>query len=156
MLLKYIKIFLIGGVKPRITLNLNLMRYCNSRRWYGVARFLAARMQLKYGVFISHKATINGQLDIRHPVGIVIGEGVEINGKVVIYQGVTIGGARLGDADKRNYPVIGDNCTIFAGAVIVGNISIGNNCTVGANSVVLQNVPDGCTAVGAPARILRN
>ena len=51
-------------------------------------------------------------------------------------------------------PTIGDNVTIFAGAVIVGNIRIGDNAKVGANSLVIADVPAGATVVGVPARVV--
>lgn len=51
---------------------------------------------------------------------------------------------------------IGDNCLIGAGAVIMPNVTIGNNVKIGANAVVVSDVPDNCTAVGVPARIINN
>lgn len=39
---------------------------------------------------------------------------------------------------------------------MVGKVVIGSNCTIGANSVVTSDVPDGCIAVGAPARIIKS
>lgn len=120
-----------------------------------LASFVANRLQKTQGVFISPKACFDTTLSLRHPVGIVIGEGVKLGKNVVIYQNVTLGGARLGDAKANNYPEIGDNTVIFAGAVVVGQVVVGNNCTIGANSVVISNIPDGCIAVGAPARVIK-
>jgi len=67
-----------------------------------------------------------------------------------IFQHVSIG--YISEGAK---PVLGDNVTVFAGAKILGNVTIGNNCLVGANAVVLKNVPDNCTVVGVPASIVR-
>lgn len=119
-----------------------------------IATFLANRLQKKQGVFISPKATIDNSLTLRHPIGIVIGEGVRIAADVIIYQNVTIGGARLGDAKAGRYPTIGKGTVIFSGAAIIGNVNIGKNCTIGANSVVTTDIPDNAVAVGAPARVL--
>ena len=44
---------------------------------------------------------------------------------------------------------------ISAGAKVIGNVTIGNNCIVGASSVVLKDVPDNCTVIGIPGRIVR-
>lgn len=66
-----------------------------------------------------------------------------------INQQVTIG--YIGS--KR--PVIGDNVRIGAGAKVLGAVTIGNNVKIGANAVVLKDVPDDCTVVGIPARIVR-
>lgn len=86
-----------------------------------------------------------------HPIGIVIARRVKIGDGCKIWQNVTIGNKSYTTED---FPVIGDNVTIYAGAVIVGRITIGSNAVIGANSVVLQNVPNGALAVGNPARII--
>ena len=51
-------------------------------------------------------------------------------------------------------PVIGDNCLIGAGAVVIGDIKVGNNVKIGAGAVVNKDVPDGCTVVPQPMRII--
>ena len=58
--------------------------------------------------------------------------------------------------DGRNdlVPVIGDNVTLGANVVIIGNITIGNNVIVGAGSVVTKDIPDNSIVVGNPARII--
>lgn len=68
---------------------------------------------------------------------------------MAIFQGVTIGLKKnLGE-----YPTIGDNVQIGAGAKILGKITIGDNVRIGANAVVLTDVPSNCIAVGIPAKI---
>ena len=49
----------------------------------------------------------------------------------------------------------GKNVFIGAGAVILGPVSIGDNARIGANSVVLIDVPEGATAVGVPAKVIK-
>ena len=63
--------------------------------------------------------------------------------------GITIG--------KKNgkRPVIGDNVTVFAHAIIIGDIHIGNNVVIGAGSVVTKDVPDNAIVAGNPARIIK-
>ncbi len=146
--------YVLGGVAPRLHAHVQLMTALKARGRYRLARFVAQRIQLKYGVFISPSARIAPTVEFRHPVGIVIGDGVEIGDRSVIYQHVTFGGARIGDGKKNNYPKVGTDTVIFAGAVIVGGITIGNGCTIAANAVVLKDVPDGATAAGVPARII--
>ena len=51
--------------------------------------------------------------------------------------------------------VIGNNVKITAGAKVLGDINVGNNVIVGANCVVLKNIPDNCTVVGVPAKIIK-
>lgn len=55
----------------------------------------------------------------------------------------------------KDRPTIGDNVRITTGAIVAGGVHIGNNVTIGAGAVVLKDVPDGCTVVGNPARIVR-
>ena len=52
-------------------------------------------------------------------------------------------------------PSFGDNVSVYANAVVVGNITIGNNVSIGAGAVVTKPVPDNCTVVGNPMRIIK-
>ena len=106
-------------------------------------------LQRRYGVVISPSCYIGNNLLLPHPVGIVIGRDVIIGDNCIIYQNVTLG------QKEDQFPVVGDNVTIFAGAQIIGNLRIGSNAIIGANAVVLKDVPESSTAVGVPARIIR-
>lgn len=66
-----------------------------------------------------------------------------------INQQVTIGFTRPDDR-----PSIGDDVFVYAGAKVLGDVTIGDGACIGANAVVLEDVPAGATAVGVPARIL--
>ena len=55
---------------------------------------------------------------------------------------------------NRHVPILRDNVTVYANAVIIGGITIGNNAKIGAGSVVINDVPDNATVVGNPARII--
>jgi serine O-acetyltransferase len=61
----------------------------------------------------------------------------------------------IGYTNDYDCPVIGDNVTINAGAIVIGDIKIGNNSIIGAGAVVTKNVPPNCTVVGNPARIIK-
>lgn len=54
----------------------------------------------------------------------------------------------------RIQPIFGDNVDIYANAVIFGGIRIGSNVKIGAGAVVNKDVPDNCTVVGNPMRII--
>ena len=84
--------------------------------------------------------------------GIIISYRAHIGKNCTIMQQVTIG--ERGGGEKA--PKIGDNCFIGTGAKILGDVVIGNNVKIGANAVVVKDVPDNCTAVGVPARIIIN
>ncbi|HSI50556.1 MAG TPA: serine acetyltransferase [Ideonella sp.] len=132
-----------------------------SREWLSShgCRRLADRANLlierRYGCYISTSARIAPGVKFPHPVGIVIGEGVVVGARAVIYQHVTLGGGRRGDGGSDRYPVLGDDVTVFAGAAVVGKVNVGARTTIGANAVVLSDLPEACTAVGVPARVLR-
>lgn len=55
--------------------------------------------------------------------------------------------------EKR--PIIGDNVSVFAGAIIIGDIKIGNNVIIGAGSVVVKDIPDNAIVVGNPAKVIK-
>lgn len=109
-----------------------------------------AGLSNKYGAEIAMDAVIGARLYVPHPYGIVIGR-CEIGQGVMIHQNVTIGVTARGDGSR---PVVGDNCTIGAGAVILGNVTIGHGATIGANAVIIRDVPSHSTAVGVPARVI--
>ena len=76
---------------------------------------------------------------------IVLAESVGRNFK--FYQNITVG------FSKNGIPTIGDNVTIYSGAVVVGKIRIGNNVRIAANTVVRHDVPDNSLVYGNPAVI---
>ena len=153
-LVKFVAKYFLSGAGYRARAHLLMVLFLKRKGFLRLARLFTNRLQKIQGIYISPTADFDSSLSLRHPVGVVVGDGVKIGKNVVIYQNVTLGGGRLGDAKNNNYPQIGDNTVIFAGAVVIGKVSVGKNCTIGANSVVLSDIPDGCTAVGAPAKVI--
>lgn len=119
-----------------------------------ITRWCKYKMASQYGCYISFKAFIASDCKFIHPTAIVIGEGVRIHAGCQIYQCVTIGAARQDEANDNRYPVIEHNCILFAGAKVIGNVTIGYNSIIGANSVVNKDIPPHLIAAGAPARII--
>ncbi len=117
------------------------------------ARLLSQSARFLTGVEIHPGATIGKGLFIDHGTGVVIGETAEIGDNCTLYQGVTLGGTGK-DVGKR-HPTLGNNVMVGAGAKVLGPVKIGNNVKIAAGAVVLQDIPDDCTAVGIPARIVR-
>ena len=108
------------------------------------------------GLSVSTAAEIGKGLRIPHPQGVVIGGGVKIGERAYILQGVTLGGEggkRRGDGQTA--PRLGDDVLLGAGAKLLGPIIVGNRVKIGANAVVTSDLPDDCTAVGIPARVVR-
>lgn len=150
--IEFLKI-LAGPAGRRCNAYIRVMNLCREKGYVSLAHFFSRRLNA-HGLYISPKARISKSVKFKHPTAVVIGEGVEIDENVTIYQSVTLGGARIGDSKLGHYPKIGSGTIIFCGAVIVGNIQIGSNCVVGANSVVLNDIPDDSTCVGSPAKII--
>ena len=117
------------------------------------ARALSQIARFFTGIEIHPGATIGKGLVIDHGMGIVIGETTEIGDNCTLYQGVTLGGTGK-DVGKR-HPTIGNNVLVGAGAKVLGPIRIEDNSKVAANAVVLKNIEENSTAVGIPARVVR-
>jgi serine O-acetyltransferase len=117
-----------------------------------LAIFLRNKLVKDFGLHISLSAKIELGLQLRHANGVVIGDGVEIGKNAIIYHQVTIGGQNLGDGNKNNYPLIGDNVTVFAGAKILGKIKISDNCIIGANSVIIRSTEPNSVYAGVPGK----
>ena len=85
-----------------------------------------------------------------HATGVVINGSVRGGSNLLIEHQVTVG------AERRLSPVLGDGVFLGAGAKVIGAVTIGPGARIGANAVVLHDVPAGATAVGVPARVVRD
>ena len=118
-----------------------------------IPRYISYLTRIITGIEIHPSALIGERLFIDHGEGVVIGETTIIGNDVLIYQQVTLGGT--GKEHGKRHPTIGNNVIIGAGAKVLGNIKIGDNVRVGAGSVVVDNVPEHCTVVGVPGRVVQ-
>ena len=123
------------------------------RKYYTIARIISQRARNKTGIEIHPGAKIGYPFFIDHGTGVVIGETAEIGDNCTLYQGVTLGGTGK-DTGKR-HPTLGNNVLVGAGAKLLGNFTIGDGAKIAAGAVVLRDVPENCTAVGIPARVVR-
>ncbi len=119
-----------------------------------IARIVSNIGKLFTGVEIHPGAIIGKNFLIDHGSGVVIGETAIIGDGVLMYHGVTLGGTG-NDSSIKRHPTVCDNVMIAAGAKILGNIKIGYGAKIGANAVVLKDVPPYATAVGMPARVVK-
>lgn len=123
------------------------------RRWFTTARMISQISRFFTGIEIHPGANIGNRLFIDHGMGVVIGETCEIGDNVVIYQGVTLGGT--GKEKGKRHPTVGNNVVIGSGAKVLGSFRVGDNSNIGSNAVVLREVPDNCTVVGNPGRVVK-
>ena len=137
----------------RATQNHKIAHWCYEHDHKFLARYISQRTRHKTGIEIHPGAKIGKRLVIDHGRGIVIGETAETGDDCLLYQGVTLGGTGK-EAGKR-HPTIGNNVLVGSGAKVLGPFKVGDNSRVAANSVVLREIPENSTAVGSPARVVR-
>ena len=112
--------------------------------------FFLSRSAHRHGGYVGPGAVFAGEPSLPHGLhGVFVSRYAVVGRGCRIYQNVTIG-----EVDGQA-PVLGDGCLIGAGAVLVGGIRVGNRVRVGAGAVVCTDIPDGCTVVAQPARVLR-
>ena len=122
-------------------------RFLYMKGFHRLSMVVCRTMQILFGCIVRPTTEIGSGTVFPHSVGIVIHHMSRIGTTCRIYQNVTMGGGQG--------PVLGDNVFVGAGACILGNVVIGNDCKIGANAVVISNLPNGATAVGVPARIVK-
>lgn len=119
-----------------------------------IPRLLSVISRFWAGVEIHPGATIGKNFFIDHGTGVVIGETAEIGDNCVMFHNVTLGGT--GKHRGKRHPTIGNNVFIGTGATLLGPITVGDNAKIGANSfIVMHDVPDNCTVIGTPGRIVK-
>ena len=91
---------------------------------------------------------IGGGLFLQHGFSTII-NAVSIGENCSIGQQVTIG-------NNGNFkPVILDNVTISAGAIVIGDVVLHNNSLIGAGAVVTHDVPENSIVAGVPAHVIK-
>ncbi len=110
------------------------------------------RLERRYGIYCGKDVKIGRGLKLPHPQGIVIGKGAVLGENCTIYQQVTIGG-HGGSDTPAIYPTIGKDVILYAGAKVIGAITVADRTMVGANSVLNKSTEyGGGVYVGAPAK----
>lgn len=125
--------FRIGREMKKMHLSTLLMNLFPSKK---EIIFGISEENVKGGVFIQH-----GNSTIIHAQ--------KIGYNFSVYQNVTIGD------NGKGVPVIGNNVTIYTGAVVVGPIHIGDNAIIGANATIVKDVPANSTIIPSQNRIIR-
>jgi serine O-acetyltransferase len=122
--------------------------------WSALYRALNRGVRSIYGIELPYSAKLGRRIVIEHQGEIVVHGNTVIGDDCTLRQGVTLGNryrSRPFDA-----PALGRCVDLGAGAKILGQVRIGDCARVGANAVVLADIPAGATAVGVPAKVLRD
>ncbi|MBQ7089613.1 MAG: serine O-acetyltransferase [Clostridia bacterium] len=134
-------------------LGYRLAHWLYRHKRYFLARWVSQYTKFRTGVEIHPAATIGRKLCIDHGTGIVIGETCIIGDNCLLYQGVTLGGT--GKETGKRHPTLEDNVIVGSGAKVLGPFTIGSHSKIAANAVVLEEIPPYSTAVGVPAKVVR-
>lgn len=141
----------------RVLLNHRLGRFFAGSSFF-LFRQLAQRYRYRLTAVrscdIAYNAQVGHRLRLPHPIGIVIGDGTVIKDRVTIFQQVTFGSHGRKQSGK-NYPVVEEDVVIYAGAKIIGGVTIGKGAIIAANAVVNIDVPPDSIAAGVPCRIIK-
>jgi len=115
-----------------------------------IARIVAELAHGQTGIDIHPGASIGSGFFIEHGTGVVIGETAVIGSNVRIYQAVTLGAKRFPtDADGKlqkglaRHPVVEDDVVIYAGATVLGRVTLGRGAVIGGNVWITQDVAPG-------------
>jgi serine O-acetyltransferase len=124
-----------------------------------IARMIAGIAHSLTGIDIHPGAQIGDSFFIDHGTGVVIGETSVIGRRVRLYQAVTLGAKRF-PVDENGvlvkgyarHPIVEDEVVIYAGATILGRITIGAGSTIGGNVWLTHSVPPGSNITQARSR----
>ena len=124
-----------------------------------LARIIAELAHAQTGIDIHPGARIGAGFFIDHGTGVVIGETAIIGERVRLYQAVTLGAKRFprdaqGHLEKGHarHPIVEDDVVIYAGATILGRVTLGQGAVIGGNVWVTQDVAPGSHVTQAVSR----
>lgn len=124
-----------------------------------LARLVAELAHGQTGIDIHPGAQIGAGCFIDHGTGVVIGETAVLGQRVRLYQAVTLGAKRFAvDSDGQlkkgepRHPIVEDDVVIYAGATVLGRITIGRGSSIGGNVWLTHSVPPGSHITQASAQ----
>ena len=124
-----------------------------------LARIVAEISHEATGIDIHPGARVGESFFIDHGTGVVVGETAIIGERVRLYQGVTLG-AKSFALDERGlplkaiarHPIVEDDVVVYAGATVLGRITIGRGSSIGGNVWLTRSVPPGSRITQAQLR----
>ncbi len=125
--------------------------------WIAPSAILIGKVELYHNTSVWFGAVLRGD---NEPV--IIGENsnvqdnavlhTELGSPCIIGRNVTVGHMAM-----LHGCVIGDNCLIGIGSVILDRVKVGNNCLIGANAFIPpgREIPENSVVLGAPGKVAR-
>ena len=115
-----------------------------------IPRIISEMAHSRTGIDIHPGADIGEEFFIDHGTGVVIGETCIIGHRCRLYQGVTLGAISFSKDEsgalikgQPRHPILESNVTVYAGATILGRVTIGANSVIGGNVWLTRSVPEG-------------
>jgi serine O-acetyltransferase len=128
-----------------------------------IPRIITEHAHTITGIDIHPGAAIGEKFFIDHGTGVVVGETAILGDRVRLYQGVTLGAKSFPLDEHGNpmkgiprHPIVEDDVVVYAGATILGRITIGKGSSVGGNVWLTSSVPPGTRVTQAEARDQRH
>jgi serine O-acetyltransferase len=128
-----------------------------------IPRIITEHAHTITGIDIHPGAAIGERFFIDHGTGVVVGETAIIGAGVRLYQGVTLGAKSFPLDEHGNpmkgiprHPIVEDDVVVYAGATILGRITIGKGSSVGGNVWLTASVPPGTRVTQAEVRDQRH
>ena len=119
-----------------------------------IPRMIAETAHALTGIDIHPGASIGEEFFIDHGTGVVIGETCVIGRSCRLYQGVTLGALSFPKDENGKpiknmprHPILGDNVTVYAGATLLGRITVGSGAVIGGNVWLTHSVEPGARIV---------
>lgn len=119
-----------------------------------IPRIISEMAHSVTGIDIHPGASIGDQFFIDHGTGVVIGETCIIGSGCRLYQGVTLGALSFNKGEDGNlvkgeprHPILEDNVTVYAGATVLGRVTLGTGTIIGGNVWLTKSVPPGSRIV---------
>jgi serine O-acetyltransferase len=128
-----------------------------------IPRIITEHAHTITGIDIHPGAAIGERFFIDHGTGVVVGETAILGDRVRLYQGVTLGAKSFPLDENGNpmkgiprHPIVEDDVVVYAGATILGRITIGKGSSVGGNVWLTSSVPPGTRVTQAEVRDQRH
>lgn len=113
-----------------------------------IPRIISETAHAGTGIDIHPGADIGERFFIDHGTGVVIGETCVIGKGCRLYQGVTLGALSFTKdvsgilvKGEPRHPILEDDVTVYAGATVLGRVTIGKGSVIGGNVWLTRSVP---------------